>query len=430
MSPNEYTENSTSTQNTEESITIHNFAGIRKLKIDIKTINIIIGPQASGKSIILKLIYFFRSFFDKIEQGIIDGKSKRDIDRAHINLFIKYFPKDSWPESLFSINYQIGRATFLIKKEKNKKNIIFKYSTDVKNLITKFRQYYKKALEQRKNASPSHVRKLHILNDKYHELLKKYISDRAHYQQIFIPAGRSFFSNLQSSIFTFLASNESLDPFLIEFGSIYEQFKRLNPNLSQKDHAGIEKIINSIINSHYTREKGKDFLIHDDQRKVRLSNASSGQQEILPLLLVLKMFTSFRHKGTVLYIEEPEAHLFPFAQNKVVRILARIFNAHNEHFQFLITTHSPYILSSFNNLIYAGYLAKKLPENEQKKLYSIVAKEELLDYNDLFAFSITPNKIINAMNEKIKLIDQNLLDEISQTISKEFEELMELEDED
>ncbi len=51
------------------------------------------------------------------------------------------------------------------------------------------------------------------------------------------------------------------------------------------------------------------------KRKVNLSsNASSGQQEILPLIIMLKLFlnkTISLGNRAALYIEEPEAHLFP-----------------------------------------------------------------------------------------------------------------------
>ncbi|WP_029033397.1 ATP-binding protein [Salinimicrobium terrae] len=72
------------------------------------------------------------------------------------------------------------------------------------------------------------------------------------------------------------------------------------------------------MNGTYLREKEKDFILHKDNRKVNLSNASSGQQETLPLVTVLKVlnYSSFFNGGATLYIEEPEAHLFPTAQMK------------------------------------------------------------------------------------------------------------------
>jgi predicted ATPase len=45
----------------KESINISNFLVIKKADIEIKKINVIIGPQANGKSLIAKLLYFFKN---------------------------------------------------------------------------------------------------------------------------------------------------------------------------------------------------------------------------------------------------------------------------------------------------------------------------------------------------------------------------------
>ena len=177
-------------------------------------------------------------------------------------------------------------------------------------------------------------------------------------RQFFIPAGRSFYANLQANIFSFLSANKTLDPFLIEFGSIYENFKHilnrrmgriLKPdNKEEKRHNEIEKIISDILKSSYQRENDKDYLIHLDKRKVNLANASSGQQEILPLLIILETLlknrVSFGTETVTFFIEEPEAHLFPIAQNKIIKLLARLCNNEESRYQLFITTHSPLLI--------------------------------------------------------------------------------------
>jgi predicted ATPase len=54
----------------EERLIIRNFAGIMNIKVEIKKINIIIGPQASGKSVCAKLLFFFKSFVWHIASAI------------------------------------------------------------------------------------------------------------------------------------------------------------------------------------------------------------------------------------------------------------------------------------------------------------------------------------------------------------------------
>lgn len=47
----------------DEKIKIQNFGGIAVLEAEFKQINIFIGPQASGKSITVKLLFFFKNIF-------------------------------------------------------------------------------------------------------------------------------------------------------------------------------------------------------------------------------------------------------------------------------------------------------------------------------------------------------------------------------
>lgn len=418
-----------------EKLIIQKFAGIKSLEIDLSQINVLIGPQASGKSITAKLIYFFKSFFGEIRKGIENENSKREIDTEHINKFYNYFPKESWSDEDFSIKYFVHNTSLSIQSN-NGKNIKFEYSNDIKNIIKLARNILKKEKERLKSTkSIAHFELSLNFNQKFNELLKTEITGCSTYSQIFIPAGRSFFSNVQASIFSFLSSNKSLDPFLIEFGSFYESFKRFTNdeffvNEKQKKDKDFDKLVSNILNSSYKRDKEKDYLMHQDKRMVNLSNASSGQQEILPLLIILQSLTkiSFSGDGAVLYIEEPEAHLSPNAQKMVVKLLARLFNSNKMKFQMIITTHSPYILSSFNNLMYAGFLAESYKQSKLNDIYKIIPPSELIKPKEVNAYSLTQSKeVMSLIDSETNLISQNILDEVSNEISVEFGKLMELE---
>lgn len=411
-----------------EKISIENFAGIKSMDFEFQSINILIGPQGSGKSITAKLLYFFKSFFSEIIKSIDSEETKRELDKRQKETFINYFPKESWTKGDFKIIYTIEETFILIEKKNN--NLIFDYSNNVKTALTKGRKLF--ADEKKKLTSNPKLSTLSFKRNSIEKLREcigaEMSSSVATYDQFFIPAGRSFFANIQNSIFSFLSDNRSIDPFLIEFGSFYENLKGLYRTIiNEKQDKRFDEIASQILNSNYLREKEKDFLIHSDNRRVNLSNASSGQQETLPLIIILRTLNILNFTtGATIYIEEPEAHLFPIAQKRIVQLLARTFNNKKTNFQIIVTTHSPYILSSFNNLLEAGRLADTLPE-KTNEINKIIPSEEQINPNLLRVYSLNNGQRKSLMDEESNLISQTILDEVSNEIANEFGNLLDIE---
>lgn len=403
------------------------------MEFEFKSINILIGPQGSGKSITVKLLYFFKNFINEIIKNIENEESKRELDKKQKDIFINYFPKESWPNSDFTINYSNDETSIFVKKIDSK--LIFEYSENLIKLLKKGRKIY--STEKAKLIEEGRISSFRLkreISNKINKCIQEELGIQSTYDQFFIPAGRSFFANIQSTIFSFLSDNRSLDPFLVEFGSYYESLKRYfndvitNDNRSEKGDKEFDELISQILNSKYLREKEKDYLMHPDKRMVNLNNASSGQQETLPLIIILKAlnFLNSSGGGSTLYIEEPEAHLFPTAQKKIVQLLARTFNNKQKDFQIFITTHSPYILSSFNNLIYAGNLANS-SSDYHSKVENIMPISEYLDTSLFSVYSIKNNEKKYLIDQESQLISSTILDSVSDEISLEFDKLLNIE---
>ncbi len=415
-----------------ERIHIENFGGINNMTFDFKSINLLIGPQGSGKSVTVKLLYFFKNFMNEIIKSIENEETKRDLDQRQKETFINFFPKESWSKDDFFITYSYENTSIDIRKIDHK--ISFTYSENIKAVLKKGKKIYQeekaKLLENRKVPNFNIKRQI---NEKIQDCVKNELGSLSTFDQFFIPAGRSFFANIQSSIFSFLSDNRSLDPFLIEFGSFYENLKRFYSDVlaEDKNDKEYDELIAEVLNSTYIREKEKDYLVHKDQRKVNLTNASSGQQETLPLVIILKTLTKISSVGggITLYIEEPEAHLFPSAQKRIVELLARTFNSTDNKFQIFVTTHSPYILSSFNNLIYAGNIKNRLKLEGKKydKLNKIISTKEQLT-SDLFSvYSLSNNEQKDLIEQESNLISQTILDAVSDEISIAFDKLLNID---
>ena len=89
-----------------ERIEINGFLTIAHANFEIRKINILIGAQAQGKSVIAKLAYFFKNFFPNIFiQSIQKLETKRDIDKKCLAQFEQIFLRYTWADQEFSIVY-------------------------------------------------------------------------------------------------------------------------------------------------------------------------------------------------------------------------------------------------------------------------------------------------------------------------------------
>jgi predicted ATPase len=103
-----------------EKIEVKDFVGIKEMSIDIKQINIFIGPQASGKSIIAKLLYYFKDLIFEIINAAEESHSILDLNKSCKQKFQEYFPSSSWGNKYFVIRYYIDEEFIEISRKKIK----------------------------------------------------------------------------------------------------------------------------------------------------------------------------------------------------------------------------------------------------------------------------------------------------------------------
>ena len=426
-----------------EKLIIKNFAGIKELEIEIKRINILIGPQASGKSVCAKLLFYFKNFVWEILSVVENEQTKRNLDSSYSKKFEEYFPTDSWGNYDFFIKYEISNVFIEIsRKQDSKGKISLSYSDFFKKELTGLRSLLRKAKDKSSDKSANYERidRLYltrqVLRDNLIDSLIMSLCKEAAFNQLFIPAGRSFFANLQSNIFSFLSSNNALDPFLRAFGSTYESIKnarlRFRNRSEEKDvremQDEISRLIEKSLCGKHVHEKGKDFLEVADGRRISVANSSSGQQETLPLTIMLAAlpFLVAPRSGQTVYIEEPEAHLFPSAQRNVIELIATVFNYRKEKLQFFITTHSPYVLTALNNLLQAGLLYEESSQDVLHQLEKIVPRYKALTTSDLSAYVLANGKCSSIICSDTGLIDAKIIDSVSDELAIEFDKLLSL----
>ncbi len=427
-----------------ERLIIDNFAGLKHVEIDLKKINVFIGPQATGKSVTAKLAYFFKRLPSEILIHSMQKEAKAFRDEQ-IEKFCQFFPLRSLSDTPFTIGYYCGEEFAEVSGARNGSplGIGFRFSGSYDDLATKFSELMR----------PSSPGATH--EDRVDERLKAYLQARSYFsdlasgrhlsgfnlEQLFVPSGRSFFAFLLRRVFSVLSAEGTLDPFIVEFGRQYESSKEMwwatetnARDWRQRKYPELVSLVNEIVGAEYVREGAEDFVRTGDGRLVQLTNASSAQQEALPLTMVLAVagytnpIDTYIENTNTCYIEEPEAHLYPNTQKLVVELVSVVFNSRDKRYQFLITTHSPYILTAFNNLMEAGKIAEELAGNADalKKLHAIVPASRIISPKDVAAYYFDKGGAESIIDEE-GLIRFDQIDSVSEDISIQFGKLLDIE---
>ena len=237
-------------------------------------------------------------------------------------------------------------------------------------------------------------------------------------------------------------------------------------------------ILNTGVGYKYDKDRGIDRIILNDGKEFGLLNASSGLQSLVPLFvfidyiskdifkldiksikdqdtkvnllyqlkdnhpsgeyiyienhgisiasddlhIIVDNFTNYDHSD--IFLEEPEENLFPETQRDLVNWLVETVNGERNHTLF-IATHSPYIMSAFNNLIQAGDIIEESPEKEAE-VEKIIGGNRAINYDDVAAFAIANGCVHSIKDDELRLMSPSELDTVSDDITYVFNQLIEL----
>jgi len=268
---------------------------------------------------------------------------------------------------------------------------------------------------------------------------------------IFIPAARSLLSTLSDQLQRLVFGGISretteetteIDPYVLDLPlkMFVDRIARLKPLFEQSMDQMIEDrkkltsakidfpsvyfakaLIEQILKATYRYEQHSEKLfISRPDKYVKLSFASSGQQEAIWILLQMFLVV-LNNLRAFIVIEEPEAHLYPSAQRDITELITSTFNSGGN--QVLITTHSPYILSSLNNLLYAHKLARR-----DRRTDIPINARVLLDPACVGAYYVEKGAIENIIDPELDLIRVERIDEASREINATFDQLARLDE--
>jgi len=183
----------------------------------------------------------------------------------------------------------------------------------------------------------------------------------------FLPASRSgLYQTLNSfsPIIAELSKNRHLLTKKIELPSISEPVADYFLNLSSINNIAenefsyiIERIEKDILNGQILfNNETKKIVFKQNATELDLSFASSMVSEIAPIVAYLKYIINDKNndpnaKYGLLFIEEPEAHLHPEVQVKLMEMFALLAG---KNVKIVMTSHSNYMFNKLSNLILEG----------------------------------------------------------------------------
>ena len=348
-------------------LVVKNFGVLKDIDIVLNKTNLFIGNNGSGKSVLAKLITIITSFND-YSDNFLEQFQRFDINFIKDDTLIEFFDIYTNENILYIKN---NKVNFSNKAQKTIKNI---------NLT-------KKIIDSFENPNSLNI---NIIS-------KKFTSQ-------YIPAERNLISLLNQSISSLVVNEIPLPKPLMLFASNFEKAKKEIKELE-------------LLDMKYISSNGVDKIYYDNDNYLPLENSSSGMQTALPMYLTVKYFNS-KHSNII--IEEPEQNLYPKAQIDTIKFIVE-----NSDNNLYLMTHSPYVLSILNILIFA-YKSANTNDILKEKIEKTIPASQHINPDDFSAYLIQNGKSTNIKGYTTGMIKQNVIDDISDKIDDDFSELMEV----
>ena len=423
-----------------EKIIINKLGPINHCELIIKDFMVFTGPQASGKSTIAKSIFFFKNIknlllmqINKRIFGVIDiiklSTKNRLIKEIRSN-FLQTFGTTWCMDNDMSIEYYYTDEIYIkiyLRKDTIVPNYIWiQFSDKLTNFLGLYDEQQFNELAHSSN------------NGNIRKEIENFFKDDS--EIIYIPAGRSMmtlFSTQLMFMYSVMTDDQkrSLDYCTQNY---LERIMQLKPLFSNSLHSLIKskieltdakinkenlrqcaELMKEILHGEYRNVDGEERLVVSEDRYVKINFASSGQQEAVWILNVV-FYYLLNNKKSYFIIEEPESHLFPNAQKLITEFISLAKNGGNK---ILLTTHSPYILGTINNLLYANKISKDV---EKKELNKIIDSSKWLDYKKLSSYFVEYGNIQSCLDEESEAIDNEKIDSASDKINDDYDKMLEL----
>lgn len=443
----------------KSTLHVKNFGPIKDAKLELSNVNVLIGPQGSGKSCLAKLFTILKSpslYLDFDDEEVVSKFSvNKDKFYEELELYsIKEFlTKDTFLSFVcetHSVVFSQGKLDFAdglnyiddlvwaIEGEDEDKvqkgidelfeksmsfglNLLMRHflkdrDYDIGDIEGKVKEEFMAFLEDTNEFELTEDELENLLSDSL-EFKKRVFTNST----IYVPAERNLLNIIKNSALNLLRNNAPIPKYLLEAGAKYETAMEGIARLSLD-------FLGDGVEYRYVDKEARIFI--SENESILLANSSSGVQSALPIMAILygsEAGEINKSKQLSFVIEEPESNLFPHTQYEILKVIEQVRTEDMGKIDIgtmhTYTTHSPYILSSLNNMLYAYIVSKNIKEEVFKELNNIVPVDNWINPNLFSAYQIVDGCAYSIQDEETGLIDETIIDNVSDDIMNDFKKI-------
>ena len=404
-----------------EQIKIREFGPIKKCDIEIRDFTILIGEQSSGKSTVAKSIFLFQEIKANLQkqlswraacseaawlpakQMFIEGVKKCLLEvfgekmiYANTDLYMEYnYAKDVSVKIYLETSLELNRQ------------ILVEISDRLAELLELCDQEQIRSDTQEIKEKTDHL-----------------FTDNV--ESIYIPSERGIVTLLGNQLVQCkqqLPINQKeiggcLSRFIDQVSVMRTYFS--DHKIARSTEGNLvrsAKPINEVLHGEYQNKDGEETIRINDDQYVPIAYASSGQKEALWILNTIR-YCFENHKKMYLIIEEPESYLFPEEQKLLTECISMVRNSGSK---VLLMTHSPYVLGTLNNLLYASKLSEKIGKEQIEK---IIDSEKWIKGEEFVSYHIKDGIANQCIDADSGQIQNEQIDTASDEINEEYNRMI------
>ncbi len=396
-------------------LVIKEFGPIREADMELRKINAIIGPQSSGKSCILKIACHCAWVEKRIEMA--SSESAFTEGDTFISGLLRFHKLGGYlrPGSFIGyesdrVKFSYGNSKFVFEWKDRSESYLrpkLSYVPAERNLVAVIPNWYEVKFSDNnirsfmadwERARKEQVKGLNIMN-----LGVSYRYDQNS------GSDRIDLTGAEGGSLDFTNASSGLQSFI----PLYVHLNYLMGDGLNKFDMSIEDLNHITFDSSDLKEFRDRF---NDYVNIHYYGHAPSMQDIYARLV--------KCDHCDIFIEEPEENLFPQTQYDMVCWLARRCNENARHSLF-VATHSPYVMTSFNNLLQAGGVLESQP-GKRAEVDAVLDAFCAIDPSAFCAYAVKDGLVHDIMDREYGLVSAEELDSVSARIGSQFEKLLDL----